>query len=70
MIFDDLNLLNFYELKNITSLGSSPATIAFQSLNLFKTFIIALQKISYPFAELSFPTNVIIFFFFMFWVLY
>ena len=54
----------FLCLKKNFCLGSSPITILDQSLYLSKIFKIALPKISYPFEELSLPTNEIIFFFF------
>ena len=46
------------------SLLSSPIEKAFQSLCLFRIFIIASPKISYPLAAFNFPTKVIYFFFF------
>ena len=51
-------------LKSIFSLGSSPMTIAFQSLYLSNILRIASPKRSYPFAEFNFPTKDINFFFF------
>ena len=52
-------------LRLIFSLLSSPITNDSQFLFLFKTFTIALANMSYPFARFSFPTKVIIFFFFL-----
>ena len=47
----------------IFSLFSSPIILAFQSGFLFKTLIIAFEKMSYPFALFNFPTKVIHLFF-------
>ena len=57
--------LRFLWENEICSLGSSPTTIDLQSGYLSKILIIALPNKSYPFAELSFPINEIIFFFFL-----
>ena len=57
-------IFNLSWLKKIFSLGSSPITIADQFLKSFNMGIIAFPKISYPFAEFSLPTKVIIFFLF------
>ena len=58
-----LNECKFLCLKICFSRGSSPTTIDFQSGNSSSILIIDCPNISYPFAELSFPTKVIFFFF-------
>ena len=63
-LFLNPKFFKFLCLKKSFSLGSSPITYPLQSLNSFKIFIIALPKISKPFALFSLPINEIIFFFF------
>ena len=56
-------LINLSWWKSSFSLGSSPATWAYQFLCLSRILIIDLPNKSYPLAEFNLPTKVIIFFF-------
>ena len=58
-------ILRFLCLKENFSLGSFPATIAFQFGNSSKIFITAGPNRSYPLEEFSLPVNTICFFLYL-----